>query len=189
MHHRLLDVLRQLRGHLAEFLTPSVLEEVCRHQGYSWRQRLLDPVITLHLFLTQILHGNTAINHLRRLAGASFSDTAYCQARARLPWAIFQSLIGRIAAALRPIPREASSLWYGHRLIRADGSSFSMPDTPELQDHFGQSKKAKPGCGFPVAHLMAVVDAATGLRLQCFSAPLHTHDVAGCRGLPGLGVG
>ncbi len=32
-----------------------------------------------------------------------------------------------------------------------DGSSFSMPDTPELQAAFGQPGNQEPGCGFPVA--------------------------------------
>ncbi|MCB9872696.1 MAG: hypothetical protein H6821_00835 [Planctomycetaceae bacterium] len=32
--------------------------------------------------------------------------------------------------------------WLGHRVFFADGSSFSMPDTPPLQAHFGQ-----PGSG------------------------------------------
>jgi hypothetical protein len=52
-----------------------------------------------------------------------------------------------------------------------------MPDTPELQKHFGQSKKAKPGCGFPVAHLMALFHAGTGLLIEAFAAPLHSHDM------------
>jgi hypothetical protein len=62
-------------------------------------------------------------------------------------------------------------------LIAVDGSCFAMTDTPELQAHFGQSKEAKPGCGFPVAHLMVVVHAATGLLLEAFAAPLHSHDM------------
>ena len=52
-----------------------------------------------------------------------------------------------------------------------------MPDTPELQARFGQSRKAKAGCGFPVAHLMALFHAGTGLLLEAFAAPLHCHDM------------
>jgi hypothetical protein len=37
MHHGLVDVLRQLRGHLAEHLTPPVIEDVCRQNGHTWR--------------------------------------------------------------------------------------------------------------------------------------------------------
>jgi Transposase DDE domain len=178
MHLRLVDILNQLRGGLAQPLAPAVIEDVCRQQGHTWRQRLLDPVTTVHLFLIQILHGNTAINHLPHLSGLSFTDSAYAQARARLPLAVFRALLARVAAALTPTTHRAEGTWQGHRLILADGSSFSMPDTPELQAHFGQSRKARPGCGFPVAHLMVVVHAATGLLLGCLTAPLHTHDMS-----------
>lgn len=178
MHHRLIAALRQLRGDLAGPLTPALVENVCRRCGHSWRRRLLDPVATIHLFLLQILHGNTAINHLPRLSGRSFTDSAYAQARSRLPLAVFRALLADVAAASAPAMHQAASAWHGRRLILADGSSFSMPDTPELQAHFGQSRKAKLGCGFPVAHLMVVVHAATGLLLGCLTAPLHSHDMS-----------
>jgi hypothetical protein len=35
----------------------------------------LGPVVTTHLFLQQILHGNTAVAHLRRLSGLSFTNS------------------------------------------------------------------------------------------------------------------
>jgi hypothetical protein len=90
---------------------------------------------------------------------------------------VFRTLLRKVTSFLEPITRSGADHWCGHRLVLVDGSSFSMPDTPELQEHFGQSKKAKPGCGFPVAHLMVVVHAATGLLLQAFAAPLHSHDM------------
>jgi hypothetical protein len=60
----------------------------------------------------------------------------------------------------------------------ADGTSCSMPDTPELQAEFGQPGGQKPGCGFPVAHLMVLVDAGSSLIRQLLSAPLRTHDAS-----------
>jgi hypothetical protein len=44
------------------------------------------------LFLRQVLHGNTAISHLRHLGGLSFAPSACGQARARLPVAYFRHL-------------------------------------------------------------------------------------------------
>ena len=49
--------------------------------------------------------------------------------------------------------------WLGHRVFLLDGSSFSMPDTPALRQHFGQPAGQAEGCGFPTAHLMALFDA------------------------------
>lgn len=53
-----------------------------------------------------------------------------------------------------------------------------MPDTPVLQDHFGQSSTQLPGCGFPIAPLLALFHAATGMVLQLLAAPLRTHDLS-----------
>jgi hypothetical protein len=177
VHHRLTSILGQLRTDLSRYLQPSTIEKVCRLEGHTWRKRILDPVTTIHLFILQVLAGNTAMTHLRLLAHLSVTDSAYCQARARLPLAVFRGLLHRVTAALRPMTQAAADRWFGHRLIAVDGSGFSMPDTPELRAHFGQSKKSKPGCGFPVAHLMVVVQATTGLLLQAFAAPLHSHDM------------
>jgi hypothetical protein len=177
MYLRTSLVLDQLRTNLARYLEPKQIEQICQQQGHKWRRRVLDPVTTIHLFIHQILAGNAAIAHLRRLADLSVSAGAYCQARTRLPLAVFQALLRRVVVALRPLTQVGGGGWLGHRLVLIDGSSFSMPDTPELQARFGQSKKAKPGCGFPVAHLMVVVHAATGLLLQAFAAPLHSHDM------------
>lgn len=53
-----------------------------------------------------------------------------------------------------------------------------MPDTPELQAAFGQPGQQAPGCGFPVAHLLTLFHAGTGMLLRVLTAPLRTHDLA-----------
>jgi hypothetical protein len=59
-----------------------------------------------------------------------------------------------------------------------DGSSCSMPDTPELQTAFGQPGQQAAGCGFPVAHLLTLFHAGTGMLLRVVAARLRTHDMA-----------
>jgi hypothetical protein len=53
-----------------------------------------------------------------------------------------------------------------------------MPDTPELQRHFGQPGNQRPGCGFPVAHLLVLFHAGTGLLREILTSPLRTHDMS-----------
>jgi len=53
-----------------------------------------------------------------------------------------------------------------------------MPDTPALQDAFGQPTEQRPGCGFPVARLLGLFHAGTGVLLKLVVAPLLTHDLA-----------
>jgi len=84
----------------------------------------------VHVFLIQILHGNTACTALPRLAGLAFTAAAYCQARGRLPLALFEDLLQHVCDALFPEVQETGR-WYGHRTWYLDGSSFSMADTAE----------------------------------------------------------
>jgi hypothetical protein len=53
-----------------------------------------------------------------------------------------------------------------------------MPDTPALQAAFGQPTEPRPGCGVPVAHLLGLFHAGTGILLKRVIAPLLTYDLA-----------
>jgi hypothetical protein len=144
---------------------------------HRWRTRQLDPVTTVRGFLLQVLHHNTACSHVPHLLGKSFTSEAYGQARARLPLELFQRLLGEVCRRVQD-SLNASASWRGHRLWLADGSSCSMPDTRELQNAFGQPGQQASGCGFPVAHLLTLFHAGTGLLLRTIAAPLRTHDMA-----------
>jgi Transposase DDE domain len=69
--------------------------------------------------------------------------------------------------------------WYPSvaRTWSVDGSSFSMSDTADLQGYFGQPPGQAKGCGFPVAHLLALFHAGTGLLLKIVPSPLRTSDL------------
>jgi hypothetical protein len=170
-------VLTHVKADLARVLDATTILALCREAGYQWRPRLLDPVTTVHLFILQILHGNTACSHLPHLAGQRFTASAFCQARARLPLVVWQQLLRRTTAALDQTTQDEGR-WRGHRTFLVDGSSFSMSDTPELQEHFGQPAGQRPGCGFPVAHLLALFHAGTGFLMEIVADPWHTHDMA-----------
>jgi Transposase DDE domain len=170
--------LQRFTGEWATLLQPETILAVCREIGYTaWRDRLLTPVTTIHLFLLQILHGNTACSHLPHLSGLRFTAAAYCQARARLPLRVFDLLLERFSSAVQRSALD-DGRWYGHRTFLVDGSGCSMPDTPALQKAFGQSTAQRPGCGFPMAHLLGLFHAGTGVLLKLVVAPLLTHDLA-----------
>jgi Transposase DDE domain len=170
------QILRQFKADVAKALAPETIVKICGYLGHKYRERVLDPVITVQVFLVQILHGNTACTALSRLAGIPFTAEAYCQARARLPLALFEELLERVCDALVATV-EATGLWHGHRTWSLDGSSFSMSDTPELQAYFGQPSAQAKGCGFPVAHILALFHAGTGLLLKVVASPMRTHDM------------
>jgi Transposase DDE domain len=177
MPPRIIPILDRLRQDIASGLSQETIEQACRQVNYSWRKRILDPATTISLFLLQILHGNTACRHVVHFGVWSFSDSAFCQARKRLPLAVFHSLLEATAAAFRSATA-TDSRWLGHRVWAVDGSSFSMSDEPELQRHFGQPGGQRKGCGFPVAKWLALFDLTTGMLLRSASAPLRTHEMS-----------
>ncbi len=172
----ILPALRQVREDLVKLLDRATVERLCKQLGHRWRDRHLDPYTTLHLFILQVLNQNTAMTHLPHLSGEPFTAPAYCQARQRLPLALFEKVVEQFAGALDG--EVEGGRWKGHRVWLEDGSSFSTPDTPELQAYFGQPGGQAPGCGFPTAHLLPLIDAHSGFLRDLILAPLRTHDMA-----------
>jgi hypothetical protein len=159
-----------------------MIRSACRETGHTWRKCILNPVAIVHWFVIQILHGNTSLEHLALLGGGLFTGEAYCLARATLPLAVFQWVLCSLVKALIPTT-DQEGLWRGHRTLLIDGSAFSMSDTPELQKAFGQPSAQKPGCGFPVAKILAVFHAGTGVLLKVMAMPLRSHEMASVRGI------
>src|ERR1700722_14377471 len=173
------QAVNRIKGRLSNEVPESLVRSLCSALGRSYRRRILTPVVTTFLFLRQVLHGNTAVAELRRLCGLNFTDSAYCQARARLPVGFFQRLLRAITGkCIEDDEPTAAECWHGHRVFLTDGSSFSMPDTPELQEAFGQPGKQAPGCGFPVAPPFVLFHAHTGFLLKYVPSPLRTHDLS-----------
>ena len=169
--------LRQVKDDLPRLIESHVHEALARFPAFIWRDRLLNPLTTLMLFIMQVMHGNTAITHLRHLSGLTFSATAYCKARQRLPLPLVRHITHAISRTVIARHEAANPRWRGHRVWRGDGSGFSMPDTPELQAHFGQPSQQRRGCGFPVATLLMLCDAA-GFIIQTLALPLREHEAS-----------
>jgi hypothetical protein len=190
--------LGRIKEDLRPFLPDELIIGACAAAGHAWRERVLGPVQTLHLFVLQVLHFNTSIAGLRRVAKCAFSEGSYCDARARLPLGTFQSLLRSSADAVRDDARVRAAagaggggyLWRGLRALLVDGSSTVAPDTPQLDEAFGHPARQKPGCGFPVPKVLGLFDALTGLVVEMLCLPLYTHDMGKVADLhPLLGPG
>jgi hypothetical protein len=182
MHHRIDTILTRLRQDVARHLSPESILAASRAAGHPWRKCTLNPAAIVHWFVTQVLHGNTSLEHVALLGGGLFTGSAYCLARAVLPPAVFQNVLHDVVEALIP-DTQAEGLWRGHRTFLTDGSAFSMPDTPELQRRFGRPGARTPGCGFPVAKILALFHAGTGVLLKVMVTPLRAHEMASVRGI------
>jgi Transposase DDE domain len=173
------EALVRLKANCAEVLPERLIEQTCVNLELQFRRRTLTPVVTTYLFLQQVLNGNPAVGELRHLSKLEFTAAAYCQARNRLPVRFFQRLQRAVTGRCRRDDHlSPDELWHGHRVFLADGSSFSMPDKPELQDLFGQPSGQAVGCGFPTAHLLTLFDAHSGWLLKAIPAAWNTHDLS-----------
>jgi hypothetical protein len=177
MRASIAQIVEQFKQSWSHELSDQAVEQAVRESGHKWRDRKLDPVTTVRLFFLQILCGNAACNKVPRLARHRVTGSAYCEARGRLPLEALQTLLTRATSKMAECVRD-SGLWLGHRLFVVDGSSFSMSDTKELQEHFGQSGAQDKGCGFPTARWLALVHYGSGLFQKVLTAPLRMHDMS-----------
>lgn len=171
-------VLQRIKSDLGEFLPDAMVLDACRQVGHVWRRRQLDPVLTLHLFILQVLHFNTALSHLRHLSKVPMTAAGYCKARMRLPLAALQMLLRQSSAAMRRAAVGGQSHWCGLRAFLVDGSSTITPDTPALDQFFGHPTNQKKGCSFPVPKLLGLFDAFSGLIVEVLCFPLFTHEMS-----------
>ena len=174
-------VLQRFKTDWAAQLHPDAIHAACQEVGYtSWRDRLLNPVTTVQLFLLQILHGNTACQHLPHLSGLRFSASAYCQARSKLPLPVLAHLLERLGHSAQPALSEEGR-WHGHRTFFVDGSGCSMPDTPGFAGGVRPARGTTARLWLSRCASAGPVSCGTGLLTQLVVAPLNTHDLARMR--------
>jgi hypothetical protein len=137
----------------------------------GWLDRNFSPLVTLWVFLGQVLSADhscrAAVARLlahrlsRGQPPCSAETGAYCQARQRLPETFFADVACSVGRSL-DAQAERDWLWKGRRVYLFDGTTVTMPDTPENQKAYPQVYNQKPGLGFPIARIGAVISLACG---------------------------
>lgn len=79
-----------------DLLLPERINQQALAGNHVFRRTTLTPGNTLCLFVQQVAHGNVACSAVRHLAGEDFSDSAWCQARTRLPIELIQRVHRRV---------------------------------------------------------------------------------------------
>jgi hypothetical protein len=154
----------------ADVLTEEVLAGALAAVG-RWLDRIYSPLVTLRVFLGQVLDPDhscrAAVARLNahRVANGrrpcSARTGAYCRARRRLPEAFFAAAACAVGRRL-DAKTERGWLWKGRRVYLFDGTTVSMPDTPANQAAYPQVYNQKPGLGFPIARVGALISLACG---------------------------
>jgi hypothetical protein len=164
----------------ADILTEASIREVLNEHGVQYRDRMFSPVTTIWGFLSQVLSTDhscrDAVSRIiaHRAANGitvcSPNTASYCNARSRIPTSVLSTLATRTAEELHTSAGDRWK-WNGRSVFIFDGSSVSMPDTPENQAMYPQLPQQAAGLGFPLARIAVLLSLATGACHDLAIAP------------------
>jgi Transposase DDE domain len=154
-----------------DILTEDMMQKSLQEENIKYRKRLYDPIVTIWIFICQVLAPDkscsNAVSRVLSLLSdsdqplASIDTGAYCKARKRLSLSFIIRLFRHVGQALHQKPAN-ELLWCNRPVFLVDGSTFSMYDTPQNQQDFPQPKNQHQYHGFPVARILGIFCLATG---------------------------
>ena len=158
-----------------DVLTSKIITKALDEIEVVWNDRIYTPLVTLWVFLGQVLSADhscrAAVARLlahriaTKLRPCSSETSAYCQARKRLPEKFFSSVARDVGQALDNTT-DRGWLWKGRSVYMFDGTTVTMPDTPENQAAYPQLYNQKPGLGFPIARVCTMISLSCGAILD-----------------------
>jgi hypothetical protein len=164
----------------ADVLPADRVERAIREEGVAWREQVFTPVLTLWAFLTQVICpvGCCRLAVARVMAWLATRGEepcgpgtgGYCKARSRLPEGLFARLARQTGRALHDGAPERWR-WKGRRVLVADGTTVTMPDTPANQKVYPHHGSQADGIGFPQVRLVALFSLACGAILDAALGP------------------
>jgi len=174
---------------LRELLSDEEIETICRQLGHTWRDRVLPPGVTVRSMVYRGLHSDKSIETILMdmaaadaMLGRAPAASSWCQARSRLPEGLLPTLIERSADRLeRSLGRQFR--YRGRRVYIVDGSTISMPDTPELVEAFGYVDTKHGPSRFPVARITFIVRAGAQAVCDYRLGPYRSSEVAHFRAM------
>jgi len=175
-HHSKLDALVFFNQ-----LTSDQLFERVESLLPDHRERTFPPTETLSLFLSQAVSDDRSCRNVvnqstiaRLIGGLPKCSTAtggYCKARARLPVDMVRDLT-RFTGQLIDQKVCDKWRWQGRRVRIVDGTTVTLPDTPENQKRYPQLRAQKPGLGFPMCRLVGITCLSSGALLDSAMCPV-----------------
>ena len=175
-HHSKLDAL----GFFNQLTSDQLVERV-ESLLPDHRERTFPPTETLSLFLSQAVSDDRSCRNVvnqstiaRLIGGLPKCSTAtggYCKARARLPVDMVRDLT-RFTGQLIDQKVCDKWRWQGRRVRIVDGTTVTLPDTPENQKRYPQLSSQKPGLGFPMCRLVGITCLSSGALLDSAMCPV-----------------
>jgi hypothetical protein len=154
-------------------LLDPLLQRAKTGKGSNSRQRVWPLAQTFWTFLAQVFcPGSSCRESVRRAAAwlrvssnrvLSEDESAYCQARRRLPTKLLFKIWHHVCQRLE---QGSSRRWCGFEVFLLDSAQCQTPDTRFNQKRWPQPCTQKPGCGFPHIRFLALFSLASGALLR-----------------------
>ena len=162
-----------------DFFPAETIEAIIAHTPHK-RTSVFSPLITLQAFIFQVLSDDSScklavagvlVDRVSHGQSANSINTGpYCKARQRLPLTQMSQAVATTGSRLHQ-QSPMAWLWHGLNVVLADGTTVLMPDTPKNQAVFPQQSNQKPGLGFPIVRLLALISLATGVIIDYRHGP------------------
>lgn len=168
------------RDCLGQAFSTEEMQQVVAQEVGIYRERIYPPLVTMRLSIDQLLSTDQACQDSvgrwlsQRVAdgqtACSLSTGPYCKARSRLPLGLPQRLCKQLGRRLElAVPPQWR--WQGRTVKLFDATTISMPDTAQNQLAWPQSGAQKPGLGFPLARIGALLGLGSGAVIDYAVAP------------------
>lgn len=157
----------------ADVLPAAEVEQAFADEGVDFgtsTRSVFSPALTLWAMLSQVVGSakscSAAVLRVAALLTAlgcspcALDTAAYCRARAKVPALVLRRLALQVGRRLEDAA-PADWLWQKRHVLLVDGTTLTMPDTPENQQVFPQSSSQVSGLGFPIARLVLLLSLAT----------------------------
>lgn len=176
--------LHHLESLFGPWLPPGSLAQA--DEGSHSRQRRWPLRLVFWTFCWQIAQAGASCREAIRQAQAwcmlnaqtapADETSSYCQARGALP-------LERLDQIHRSVVDEAQrglgrgDLWQNRRVVVADGTTVTAPDTGANQKKYPQQSVQAPGCGFPILRIVAFMCLATGMIIEWKIGPWRSSEL------------
>lgn len=166
-----LDAASALLVPLQQMLPVAWIVAWLEANGYVWRDRLYTPTVSLLACILKQMGGLSARKVEDALAGLDpdfvrkvRDGKDFCMARLRLPLELFLAALRYMGGA---VEQRAPVLWHGLHVWMVDGTTASMPRTPENLAHFGVANNQYRASHFPLLRAVLLVGAGVVLDAAC----------------------
>lgn len=153
-----------------DFFHTSVIADIIKRTPHQ-RTSVFTPLVTLKAFIFQVLSDDGSCKHAvagvlaDRLGDGKAANTVntgpYSKARKRLPLKQLAEAATSVGSSLH-LQTPGAWRFKMYNVVLTDGTTVLMPDTPDNQAAFPQQSNQKPGLGFPIARMVALISLAAG---------------------------